>query len=30
VHPGVILREDFPGHLELSVSEAAERLGVSR
>jgi addiction module HigA family antidote len=30
VHPGAILREDVLGELGLSVSEAAERLGVSR
>lgn len=30
VHPGEILREDVLAELELSVSEAAERLGVSR
>ena len=30
VHPGEILREDVLPSLELSVSEAARRLGVSR
>ncbi len=30
VHPGEILREDILPALELSVSEAARRLGVSR
>jgi len=30
VHPGEILREDVLKHLNLSVSEAARRLGVSR
>jgi addiction module HigA family antidote len=30
VHPGEILREDVIKHLGLSVSETAERLGVSR
>lgn len=30
VHPGEILREDVLAELGLSVSEAAERLGVSR
>ena len=30
VHPGAILREDVLAALEISVSEAAERLGVSR
>lgn len=30
VHPGEILREDVLGELELSVSDAAARLGVSR
>ena len=30
VHPGAILREDVLGELGLSVSDAAERLGVSR
>jgi addiction module HigA family antidote len=30
VHPGEILREDVLAELELSVSEASERLGVSR
>jgi predicted transcriptional regulator len=30
VHPGEILREDARAELELSVSDAAERLGVSR
>lgn len=30
VHPGEILREDVLGELGVSVSEAAERLGVSR
>jgi addiction module HigA family antidote len=30
VHPGAILREDVLIELGLSVSEAAERLGVSR
>jgi antitoxin HigA-1 len=30
VHPGEILREDVLADLGLSVSEAAERLGVSR
>ncbi len=30
VHPGEILREDVFPALELSVSEAARRLGVSR
>ena len=30
VHPGAILREDVLVELGLSVSEAAERLGVSR
>lgn len=29
-HPGEILREDVLPELELSVSEAARRLGVSR
>ena len=29
-HPGAILREDVLPALELSVSEAARRLGVSR
>ena len=30
VHPGEILREDVMKNLDLSVSEAARRLGVSR
>ncbi len=30
VHPGAILREDVLVELGLSVTEAAERLGVSR
>jgi addiction module HigA family antidote len=30
VHPGEILREDVLPALELSVSEAARRLGISR
>ena len=30
VHPGEILREDVLPSLELSVSEVARRLGVSR
>ncbi len=30
VHPGEILREDVIRSLDLSVSEAARRLGVSR
>ena len=30
VHPGAILREDVLIELGVSVSEAAERLGVSR
>lgn len=30
VHPGAILREDVLAELALSVTEAAERLGVSR
>ena len=30
VHPGEILREDVLKSLDLSVSEAARRLGVSR
>lgn len=30
VHPGEILREDVLAELELSVSEVAERLGISR
>ena len=30
VHPGEILREDVLGALHLSVSDAADRLGVSR
>lgn len=30
VHPGAILREDVLVELGLSVSEAAERLGISR
>jgi len=30
VHPGEILKEDVLPNLELSVSEAARRLGVSR
>lgn len=30
VHPGEILREDVLKELDLSVSEAARRLGVSR
>jgi addiction module HigA family antidote len=30
VHPGEILREDVLKNLDLSVSEAARRLGVSR
>ena len=30
VHPGEILREDVLRSLDLSVSEAARRLGVSR
>lgn len=29
-HPGAMLREDVLGDLGLSVTEAAERLGVSR
>ena len=29
-HPGEILREDVIAHLGLSVTEAAERLGISR
>ena len=29
-HPGEILREDVFGPLDLAVSEAAEKLGVSR
>lgn len=30
VHPGEILREDVLAELDLTVSEAAARLGVSR
>lgn len=30
VHPGEILREDVLAELEISVSDAAERLGISR
>ncbi len=30
IHPGEVLREDVLPELELSVSEAARRLGVSR
>ena len=30
IHPGAILREDVIAELGLSVSEAAERLGISR
>jgi addiction module HigA family antidote len=30
VHPGAILREDVLAELGLTVSEAAERLGISR
>jgi addiction module HigA family antidote len=30
VHPGAILREDVLADLGLSVTEAAERLGVAR
>ena len=30
IHPGEILREDVLPALELSVSEAARRLGISR
>ena len=30
LHPGEILREDVLPSLELSVSEAARRLGISR
>jgi len=30
VHPGAILREDVLAELGISVSDAAERLGVSR
>jgi len=30
VHPGSILREDVLSELEISIVEAAERLGVSR
>ena len=30
VHPGEVLREDVLPELQLSVSEAARRLGVSR
>ena len=30
VHPGEILREDVLKSLDLTVSEAARRLGVSR
>jgi antitoxin HigA-1 len=30
VHPGEILREDVLADLELSVGEAASRLGISR
>jgi addiction module HigA family antidote len=30
VHPGEILREDVLNELDLSVSEAASRLGISR
>jgi addiction module HigA family antidote len=29
-HPGELLREDVIGALELSVTEAADRLGMSR
>ncbi len=30
VHPGEILREDVLAEIDLSVSEAASRLGISR
>ena len=30
VHPGAILREDVLGEMEISVSDAAADLGVSR
>lgn len=30
VHPGVILREDILGELNMNISELAESLGVSR
>ncbi len=30
IHPGEIIREDVLAELGLSVSEAAERLGISR
>lgn len=30
VHPGEVLREDVLAELDLTVSEAAERLGISR
>ena len=30
VHPGAILREDVLGEMEISVSDAAAHLGVSR
>ncbi|MCF8528085.1 MAG: HigA family addiction module antidote protein [Candidatus Nanopelagicales bacterium] len=30
VHPGAILREDVLAELDLTVAEAAKRLGVSR
>ena len=30
IHPGEILREDVLPSLEISVSEAARRLGISR
>lgn len=30
VHPGEVLREDVLAELDLSVSEAADRLGISR
>ena len=30
VHPGAILREDVLSELEISIAEAAKRLGVSR
>jgi len=30
IHPGAILREDVLSELEISIVEAAERLGVSR
>ena len=30
VHPGAILREDVLAYVDLSVSEVAARLGVSR